>query len=217
MLIFPWIQKGGRNLFNRIEARRSAKKGKGASNERTPLVRRKTGDRAVDEANQFDVRLFSSSPNTCRMDNNYKPAVHRTRTNIQTILVFLSVTFDALSLLLVSFAQSPKQALMAFTLFALGSGDAPTYKSVFVAAVPDQHASQALAALDMVFNAARLLSPLLLGSLYAWFAEKGRPELLFTVAGVSSPPLPEQVGERPSGPIDGRVLMFRDFVRWGLR
>ena len=45
---------------------------------------------------------------------------------------------------------------------------------------------QALAALDMVFNAARLLSPLLLGSLYAYFAETGRPELLFTVAGVST-------------------------------
>lgn len=44
---------------------------------------------------------------------------------------------------------------------------------------------QALAALDMVFNAARLLSPLLLGSLYAVFAERGKPELLFLVAGVS--------------------------------
>jgi hypothetical protein len=44
---------------------------------------------------------------------------------------------------------------------------------------------QALAALDMVFNAARLLSPLVLGSLYAVFAEQGRPELLFLVAGVS--------------------------------
>jgi hypothetical protein len=37
----------------------------------------------------------------------------------------------------------------------------------------------------MVFNAARLLSPLLLGSLYAVFAERGQPELLFLVAGVS--------------------------------
>ena len=36
----------------------------------------------------------------------------------------------------------------------------------------------------MVFNAARLLSPLLLGSLYAVFAERGQPELLFLVAGV---------------------------------
>jgi hypothetical protein len=44
---------------------------------------------------------------------------------------------------------------------------------------------QALAALDMVFNAARLLSPLLLGSIYAIFAERGHPELLFLVAGVS--------------------------------
>lgn len=37
----------------------------------------------------------------------------------------------------------------------------------------------------MVFNAARLLSPLLLGSVYAVFAERGKPELLFLVAGVS--------------------------------
>lgn len=37
----------------------------------------------------------------------------------------------------------------------------------------------------MVFNAARLLSPLLLGSIYAIFAERGHPELLFLVAGVS--------------------------------
>jgi hypothetical protein len=103
----------------------------------------------------------------------------------QTILVFLSASTNALSLILVSLAQTSQAALGAFAIFALGSGDAPTYKSVFVAAVPDQHASQALAALDMVFNGARLLSPLLLGSLYAWFAERGRPEGLFMVAGVS--------------------------------
>jgi hypothetical protein len=61
VVLFPWIQKGGRNLFNRIEARRAANRrgkgnGPGGVTERTPLVRRKTGDRAVDEANQFDVR-----------------------------------------------------------------------------------------------------------------------------------------------------------------
>lgn len=44
---------------------------------------------------------------------------------------------------------------------------------------------QSLAALDMVFNAARLLSPILLGTVYAVFAEMGRPEMLFLVAGVS--------------------------------
>ena len=57
VLVFPWIQKGGRNLFNRLEARRTAKRAKanGSAGERTPLIRRKTGDRAVDEANQFDV------------------------------------------------------------------------------------------------------------------------------------------------------------------
>lgn len=43
-----------------------------------------------------------------------------------------------------------------------------------------------MAALDMVFNAARLLSPLLLGSIYAIFAQRGQPELLFLVAGVSN-------------------------------
>jgi hypothetical protein len=62
--------------------------------------------------------------------------------NPQTILVFLSVTFDAIALILVSLAQSPQAAIVAFGVFALGSGDAPTYKSVFVAAVPERHASE---------------------------------------------------------------------------
>ena len=55
--------------------------------------------------------------------------------------MFLSVSFDAISLILVSLAQTWQQALVAFGIFALGSGDNPTYKSVFVATVPDQHAS----------------------------------------------------------------------------
>lgn len=63
----------------------------------------------------------------------------------QTILVFLSVTFDAIALILVSLAQSPQAAIVAFGVFALGSGDAPTYKSVFVAAVPERHASESRA------------------------------------------------------------------------
>jgi len=37
----------------------------------------------------------------------------------------------------------------------------------------------------MVWNAARLLSPLLLGGLYALLVEIGKPEKLFLVAGVS--------------------------------
>ena len=37
----------------------------------------------------------------------------------------------------------------------------------------------------MVWNAARLLSPLLLGGLYALLVEIGKPEMLFLVAGVS--------------------------------
>lgn len=47
------------------------------------------------------------------------------------------------------------------------------------------YAGQALAALDMVWNAARLLSPLMLGGLYALLLEAGKPELLFLIAGVS--------------------------------
>jgi MFS family permease len=106
----------------------------------------------------------------------------------QVILLFVSVCFDALSLILVSTSQSWKNALIAFAFLALGAGDNPTYKSVFVSSVPEEHATQALAALDMVFNIARLLSPILLGALYAVFAEQGRPELIFLVAGVSQPP-----------------------------
>ena len=81
---------------------------------------------------------------------------------------------------------------------ALGAGDNPTYKSVFTSLVPPDQDSrliwhneltqgQALAALDMVWNAARLISPLLLGSVYALFVEIGKPERLFLVAGVSGP------------------------------
>lgn len=177
-MIFPWIQKGGRNLFNRLEARRlakaKAKAGNGAGvGERTPLIRRKTGDRAVDEANQFDVshpcgvrRHRLEMAITYRCGSGYDERRRRCRAYgwkgriwertihgqailmVQTILVFLSVSFDAISLILVSLAQTWQQALMAFAIFALGSGDAPTYKSVFVAAVPDQHASTSLSSIE---------------------------------------------------------------------
>jgi hypothetical protein len=54
VLVFPLIQRGGRALFRRLEARKSRSGGAGRG-ERAPLIRRKTGDRTVDEANHFDV------------------------------------------------------------------------------------------------------------------------------------------------------------------
>lgn len=71
----------------------------------------------------------------------------------------------------------------AFAGYAFGAGDNPTFKSVFVSAVPSEHASQALAALDMVLAAAKLASPPLLGATYAAFAEASRPEMVFLAAG----------------------------------
>ncbi|WWC88216.1 uncharacterized protein L201_003121 [Kwoniella dendrophila CBS 6074] len=121
--------------------------------ERQPLIRRDTSDRQED-ANYFDV-----------------------------ILAFFSVIIDALALGFVSLSLSYQQVLGAFAIMAFGAGDNPTFKAVFVSYAPPEHSSEALAALDMVFSAAKLASPPLLGSLYAAFVEIGKPQFLFLTAG----------------------------------
>ncbi|WWC68302.1 uncharacterized protein I206_102226 [Kwoniella pini CBS 10737] len=128
-------------------------KRKQADGERQPLVRRDTSARQ-DDANYFDV-----------------------------ILAFFSVIIDAVALAFVSLSLSYQQVLAAFAIMAFGAGDNPTFKAVFVSYAPPEHSSEALAALDMVFSAARLASPPLLGSLYAAFVEVGKPEMLFLTAG----------------------------------
>ncbi|WRT66034.1 uncharacterized protein IL334_002985 [Kwoniella shivajii] len=121
--------------------------------ERQPLVRRDTSAKQSD-ANHFDV-----------------------------ILAFFSVVIDAIALGFVSLSLSYQQVLAAFGIMAFGAGDNPTFKAVFVSFAPPENSSEALAALDMVFSAAKLASPPLLGALYAAFVEVGRPELLFLAAG----------------------------------
>ncbi|KAK1921124.1 major facilitator superfamily domain-containing protein [Papiliotrema laurentii] len=152
ILIFPFIQRGGRKLYHWYQAKRSSV----APHERSRLLQRESFRQreATNETNHFDI-----------------------------ILCFVSVCFDAVALILVSLSRTPKQALISFAFLALGSGDNPTFKSVFTSLVPPEKDSQALAALDMVWNAARLLSPLLLGGLYALLVEIGKPEMLFLVAG----------------------------------
>lgn len=91
------------------------------TDERQPLLNNEDGgsqsgstkESKQEEANQFDV-----------------------------ILLFLSVCIDAVSLVLISMSKEYKHALIAFGIFALGAGDNPTYKSVFVASVPEEHASE---------------------------------------------------------------------------
>lgn len=60
---------------------------------------------------------------------------------MQVILLFLSVCFDAVALMLVSTSVTWKHALVGFGFLSLGAGDNPTYKSVFVSSVPSEHAS----------------------------------------------------------------------------
>lgn len=113
-LVFPSIQRWGRRVFHKY----GQGKGKvsGGEGERQPLLENNGGESKEakqEEANQFDV-----------------------------ILLFLSVCIDAVSLVGVSLAQDYKHALVAFGIFALGAGDNPTYKSVFVASVPEEHASK---------------------------------------------------------------------------
>ena len=67
-------------------------------------------------------------------------------------MAFLSVAFDTVSLVLVSLSRTYQHVLgckstpparadaPAFAVLALGSGDNPTYKSVFVSAVPPEDA-----------------------------------------------------------------------------
>ncbi|KAK6907824.1 hypothetical protein L486_05744 [Kwoniella mangroviensis CBS 10435] len=128
-------------------------KKKQADGERQPLVRRDTSAKQED-ANYFDV-----------------------------ILAFFSVIVDAVALGFVSLSLSYQQVLAAFAIMAFGAGDNPTFKAVFVSYAPPEHSSEALAALDMVFSAAKLASPPLLGSLYAAFVEVGKPQFLFLTAG----------------------------------
>ncbi|WVR05536.1 hypothetical protein IAU60_002554 [Kwoniella sp. DSM 27419] len=122
--------------------------------ERAPLLTRRSTTSKQNDANHFDV-----------------------------ILAFVSVIIDAVALSFVSLALSYQQVLAAFAILAFGAGDNPTFKAVFVSFAPPDYSSEALAALDMVFSAAKLASPPLLGLLYAAFVEMGRPELLFLTAG----------------------------------
>ncbi|ORX40178.1 major facilitator superfamily domain-containing protein [Kockovaella imperatae] len=154
LLLFPLIQKGGRKLYHAFLERRT--RNVSTSTERSRLIQRQSYKKreASSEANHFDI-----------------------------ILLFFSVGLDALALIMVSLANTPKQAIISYAFLALGSGDQPTFKSVFVSLVPEDMGGEALAALDMVWNAARLLSPLILGTIYAVVLEKGMPQVLFLVAG----------------------------------
>ena len=76
------------------------------------------------------------------------------------ILLFFSVCFDAVALMLVSTSVTWKHALVGtfpyafftipadtgtgFGILAFGAGDNPTYKSVFVSSVPTEHASKSV-------------------------------------------------------------------------
>lgn len=115
-LVFPSIQRWGRRLFHKY-----GQSSQGGNDERQPLLdnedgeRRDTKESKQEEANKFDV-----------------------------ILLFISVCIDAISLILISLSTDYKHALVAFGIFALGAGDNPTYKSVFVASVPEEHASESV-------------------------------------------------------------------------
>ncbi|ORY27103.1 major facilitator superfamily domain-containing protein [Naematelia encephala] len=155
VFIFPLVLKYGRRMFAWVEERRkNAAKGSG---ETRPLLGRQgslVSEGGEKETNHFDV-----------------------------ILAFLSVVIDAVSLSFVTLASGVRQVLGSFAGFAFGAGDNPSFKSVFVSAVPPEHASEALAALDMVLAVAKLASPPILGSFYAAFVKGGRPELVFLAAG----------------------------------
>ncbi|KAK4686508.1 hypothetical protein P7C73_g3615, partial [Tremellales sp. Uapishka_1] len=156
VLFFPLILKFGRRGLDAYTAWRAARTQHGE--QQALLADNASGEsKSGEEANHFDV-----------------------------ILAFASVLLDAASLVLVSISQSYQQVLGSFSVLALGAGDNPTFKSVFVSAVPPEHASEALAALDMVLSAAKLASPPILGGLYSAFVRIGRPELLFLCAGVSA-------------------------------
>ncbi|WVF71017.1 hypothetical protein IAT40_005813 [Kwoniella sp. CBS 6097] len=154
IILFPFILKFGRSALNRYEIWKQHRKAKNGDGERQPLITRRDTSARQGDANHFDV-----------------------------ILAFFSVLIDAIALSFVSLSLSYQQVLAAFAIMAFGAGDNPTFKAVFVSFAPPEHSSQALAALDMVFSAAKLASPPLLGSLYAAFVEIGRPELLFLTAG----------------------------------
>ncbi|KAJ9121996.1 hypothetical protein QFC24_004579 [Naganishia onofrii] len=115
-----------------------------------------------------------------RRRNNAEEANH-----FDVILAFASVCLDGLSFAFVFKAPSYQYVLASFILVALGSGDVPSYKSVFIATVPDDRATEALAALDMVLNIAKLTSPPLLGALYTVFVRRGQPEVVFLAASVN--------------------------------
>jgi hypothetical protein len=115
-LVFPSIQRWGRRLFHKYGS------GTGSTGERQPLL-----DTPADEAEH---------------SGDSKQTEQEEANQFDIILLFISVCFDAVSLVLVSLSTDYKHALVAFGIFALGAGDNPTYKSVFVASVPEEHASK---------------------------------------------------------------------------
>ncbi|KAJ9095405.1 hypothetical protein QFC20_006687 [Naganishia adeliensis] len=171
-LIFPFVLRYGRAVFHWLKERRAARE------ETRPLLEQRASvasalrrKNTADEANHFDV-----------------------------ILAFGSVVLDGLSFAFVFMAPSYQYVLaswlffmqdvinlvlVAFILVALGAGDVPSYRSVFIASVPEERATEALAALDMVLNIAKLTSPPLLGALYTVFVRRGQPEVVFLAASVN--------------------------------
>ncbi|KAJ9090947.1 hypothetical protein QFC20_007777 [Naganishia adeliensis] len=157
--IFPFILRYGRAAFHWLKTRNERRHVRGEGETRPLLDQRASVASEIrrknnaDEANRFDV-----------------------------FLAFGSVLLDGLSFAFVFMAPSYQYVLASFILVALGSGYIPSYRSVFIAAAPDDRATEALAALDMVLNIAKLTSPPLLGALYTVFVRRGQPEVVFLAA-----------------------------------
>ncbi|GHJ88029.1 hypothetical protein NliqN6_4431 [Naganishia liquefaciens] len=154
--IFPFILRYGRAVFHWLKERKRAAR----DGEARPLLASRPSiasslmrKNTADEANHFDV-----------------------------ILAFGSVVLDGLSFAFVFMAPSYQYVLASFILVALGAGDVPSYRSAFIAASPEDRTTEALAALDMVLNIAKLASPPLLGALYTVFVRRGKPEVVFLAA-----------------------------------
>jgi len=96
LFLFPLVQRFGRIAYNRYAARKI----KNGNGERAPLLSSNSfkAKKENEEANHFDVSLVF--PLRLKM------------TDIQVILLFFSVCFDAVALMLVSTSVTWKHALV---------------------------------------------------------------------------------------------------------
>ncbi|KAL7410284.1 major facilitator superfamily domain-containing protein [Mrakia frigida] len=175
ILIFPIILKYGRTAYHRYQLRHPIHiKGSvveagttPVSSETTPLLNNEVP--SPDQAAVDGEVLVVEAP--AQLANHF-----------DVILAYFSLLAGVVGLLLVAVSTVWQEVIAAFGVLSTDAGFGPCLKSVFLACVDPSQASESLAALEILGSVAGILSPLLLGPVYAVLIRVGRAQVLFGIA-----------------------------------